>query len=199
MAILADRTTGYDEGLAVLQQAVAELNLLDPDLVFHIGDLVPGYIRDMEQWERDIERVKAVLEPLQAPFYPLPGNHDVITGTGNPDDRRGEELYKRHFGPLYYSVDYGHAHFICLDTEESLESEPRLTKGQLEWLADDLARTQAVHIFVLMHKPLWEYPDAGWDAVHAMLRRRPVRAVFGGHFHHYYKAQERDGIQYYVV
>ncbi|MGD2175153.1 MAG: metallophosphoesterase, partial [Candidatus Brocadiaceae bacterium] len=101
VAILADRTTGYEAGLDVLEQAVGELNLLEPELVFHIGDLIPGYTRDMEQWQRDIERVKAILSRLEAPLFPTAGNHDVITGTGNLDDHRGEELYKRHFGPLY--------------------------------------------------------------------------------------------------
>ncbi len=50
VAILGDRTTGVPAGLAVLRQAVDELNLLKPDLVIHIGDLVPGYVRDMDRW-----------------------------------------------------------------------------------------------------------------------------------------------------
>jgi hypothetical protein len=50
-----------------------------------------------------------------------------------------------------------------------------------------------------MHKPLWEYEGARWEQVHQMLRRHPVRAVFAGHFHHYYKCDMRDGIQYYVL
>jgi hypothetical protein len=198
-AILADRTTGFDSGLAVLERAVSELNVLQPDLVLHIGDLVPGYIRDMEAWERDILRVKDILNRLEVPFFPLAGNHDVITGTGDPEDRRGEELYQRHFGPLYYSLDYANAHFVLLYTEETLQSEPRLSQAQRDWLAQDLAESEARHVFVLMHKPLWEYPEARWDEVHELLARHPVRAVFGGHFHHYYRSQKRDGIRYYVL
>ncbi|MHC4479826.1 MAG: metallophosphoesterase [Planctomycetota bacterium] len=199
VAILADRTTGFESGLAVLERAVAEINLLKPDLVVHIGDLVPGYIRDMGQWEEDIRRVQAILGRLEVPFFPLPGNHDVITGTGSSDDRRGEELYARHFGPLYYSFDYRGAHFVCLYTEETLESRPSFSEAQLRWLRDDLARTTASQAFVFMHKPVWQYDGAAWEEVHQILRRHPVRAVFAGHFHHYYKSQRRDGIQYYVI
>jgi UDP-2,3-diacylglucosamine pyrophosphatase LpxH len=199
VAILADRTAGSDAGLAVLDRAVAEINLLKPDLVVHIGDLVPGYIRDMDRWEQDIARVKAILGRLEAPIFPVAGNHDVITGTDNPDDRRGEELYKRYFGPLYYSFDYRDTHFIVLYTEETLRSAPRLSQTQLDWLQKDLSASTTRQIFIFLHKPVWEYPDAGWDAVHEMLRQHPVRAVIAGHFHHYYKSVQRDGIQYYVL
>jgi len=199
VAILADRTGGPESGLAVLERTVEELNLLQPELVFHIGDLVPGYIRDMQQWERDIQKVKNILKPLEAPFYPLPGNHDVITGTGNTTDRRGEQLYKRQFGPLYYSLDYRNTHFVMLYTDEALQSQPRVSEKQLQWLRQDLQSTDARNVFLLMHKPLWEYEDVDWERIHRVLTQHPVRAVIAGHFHHYYKSIERDGIQYYVL
>jgi hypothetical protein len=199
IGMLCDRTTGDDSGLLVLEQAIAEMNLLRPDFVLHIGDLVPGYTRDMERWQADVERVEVILDQLDAPLFPVAGNHDVITGTGNPADRRGEALYTDHFGPLYYSFDCGDAHFVCLYTEETLESDPKISPEQKAWLREDLEATAARNVFVLMHKPLWEYEDSGWDEVHDLLARHPVRAVFAGHFHHYYKSVERDGIQYYVL
>ncbi len=199
VAILADRTTGYGSGLAVLDRAVTELNLLEPELVFHIGDMVPGYIRDMDRWERDVQKVKDILDRLEAPFFPTAGNHDVITGTGSPDDHRGEELYLRHFGPLYYSLDYRGAHFVVLYTDEALQSHPEISQEQIEWLRRDLADADADQVFVLLHKPVWEYPENNWDQVHRILRQHSVRAVIAGHFHHYYRSHKRDGIQYYVI
>ncbi|MFO8007739.1 MAG: metallophosphoesterase, partial [Candidatus Brocadiia bacterium] len=112
---------------------------------------------------------------------------------------RGEDLFREHFGPLYYSVDYRDAHFVVLYSEEALESRPRIGNKQFEWLRQDLESTDARHIFVIIHKPMWEYDDVGWERVHELLRRHPVRAVIGGHFHHYYKSDLRDGIQYYVI
>ena len=199
IAIIADRTTGVPSGLRVLQRTITELNLLKPDLVIHIGDFVEGYERDMVQWEQDIVQVRKILGGLPAPLFPLAGNHDVITGTGDLNDHRGEQLYKKYFGPLYYAFDYRGAHFICLYTDEALQSVPHFSDAQLQWLRDDLARTKARSIFVFLHKPVWEYPGAGWDAVHEMLKQHPVRCVIAGHLHNYYKSDLRDGIQYYVL
>ncbi len=199
VAIMADLTTGTEDGLDVLARAVDEINLLRPAFVLHIGDLLPGYIRDMGQWQRDADEVRAVLDGLDAPLYPVAGNHDVITGTDNPDDHRGEDLYRKNFGPLYYSFDYGGAHFVCLYTEETLRSRPRLSDRQLEWLRADLQAAGKRSTFVLMHKALWEYEGSRWDEAHELLKGRAVRAVFAGHFHHYSKSQERDGIQYYLL
>src|SRR5688572_33011722 len=41
--VFGDRTGGPAEGIKVLAQAVEDSNLLDPDLVMTVGDLVNGY------------------------------------------------------------------------------------------------------------------------------------------------------------
>src|SRR5688572_28160710 len=41
--VYGDRTSGQPAGIEVLAQAVADTNLLDPDLVMTVGDLVQGY------------------------------------------------------------------------------------------------------------------------------------------------------------
>ncbi|WP_145196642.1 hypothetical protein [Planctomycetes bacterium Poly30] len=43
--VYGDRTGGPASGVALLRQAVEETNLIDPDLVLTVGDLVQGYKR----------------------------------------------------------------------------------------------------------------------------------------------------------
>jgi hypothetical protein len=40
--VYGDRTSGVPAGLKILEQAVADTNLLAPDLVMTVGDLVPA-------------------------------------------------------------------------------------------------------------------------------------------------------------
>ena len=46
IAILPDRTTGRDWGLPYLDAAVEDLNIVRPDAVFNVGDMIQGYTTD---------------------------------------------------------------------------------------------------------------------------------------------------------
>ncbi|MFM7807601.1 MAG: metallophosphoesterase family protein, partial [Planctomycetota bacterium] len=87
IAILPDRTTGRDWGLPYLEAAVRDLNRVQPDAVFTIGDMVQGYTRDEAEWDRQAGVWKAITAKLDAPLYPVAGNHDVISGSRVPGDR----------------------------------------------------------------------------------------------------------------
>src|ERR1043165_8940981 len=56
--IYGDRTSGPPEGVKILEQAVADTNLLDPDLVMTVGDLVQGY-NDTTAWQKQAAEYKA--------------------------------------------------------------------------------------------------------------------------------------------
>src|SRR6476619_62066 len=74
--IFGDRTTGVPEGLKTLAQAVVDVNLLAPDLVMTVGDLVQGY-NDSKEWVEQAKAYKAVMAKLAMPWCPVPGNHDI--------------------------------------------------------------------------------------------------------------------------
>ena len=202
VAFLADRTGGWPEDIKHLKRAVYEINQLNPDFVIHIGDMVEGYTRNVDSWMQEYEEFQSVMKQLRVPWYPTVGNHEVISGSRDPNDRTFEELYKKHFAPLYYSFDYKNSHFICLYTDEAQQSRVTFSDKQLQWLENDLKNTDKTNIFVYMHKPVWEEhykPSGWWEKIHELLKEYPVRAVIGGHWHGYRKCLSKDGIQYYIL
>ena len=48
VAVLSDRTTGWPEGLPILDQAVAEVSAAQPDFIITVGDMINGYTRYRE-------------------------------------------------------------------------------------------------------------------------------------------------------
>ena len=53
--IYGDRTGGVPEGLSILEQAVTDTNLLDPDFVMTVGDLIQGY-NETPEWIEQMKR-----------------------------------------------------------------------------------------------------------------------------------------------
>ncbi len=202
VAILPDRTTGEDWGLPHLARAVADLNLLRPDAVFCVGDLVQGYTRDLEVWDREVDDFLTIVDGLDADFWPTAGNHDVISGERDASDRRFADRYRERFGPLHYAVRLDHGTIIVLFSDESLDGgDVVFSDEQLAWLERVLERTDPdTPIALLMHRPLWRYRDVRWfDRVHPLLVEHDVDAVIAGHFHALQRDDDRDGIEYHLL
>jgi hypothetical protein len=203
VAILGDLAPG-DAGARekYVRMAVAELNLLRPDAVLTVGNLVPGLTRNGARYVSETQHARALLDELKMPWFPCAGETDVVSGTRlAAGDRRMEGLYQRYVGPLYFSVDIGGAdgagggggggrgiHAIVLDSEEGVGAGNALSEAQLRWLEADLNRTfdsgRAQDVVVLLHRPLWREAGAGgnWQKVHELLvkfNQRPIAVVEG--------------------
>src|SRR5688572_13683132 len=74
--VFGDRTGGPAEGIKVLAQAVEDANLLDPDLVMTVGDLVNGY-NQTDPWMKQMEELQATMGKLKKQWFPVAGNDDV--------------------------------------------------------------------------------------------------------------------------
>jgi len=143
------------------------------------------------------ERYNAVVSQIGIPFYNVPGNHDE--DYDSPDDRYALDTFKRHFGPNYYSFDYGKIHFIVLDDVEYLGKNERgnphyqgkIGERQLQWLNNDLSFVPEDRLIVLtMHIPLYTtYGDGAAinvvdrDALFEVLKNREQVLALAGHMH----------------
>jgi len=202
--IFGDRTGGPRSGLKVLEDGVTMANRLGPAFVMTVGDLVEGYNKP-EEWLAQAKEYQEIMSGLAMPWYPVLGNHDVYA---RPHVAGGHlDLFKQHFGPLYYSFDYRWAHFICLFSDEKLSfSNPAENQNvgpeQMEWLRRDLQATDARQIFVFLHHPRWtsRYLGCNWDDVHKLLTDGGrVVAVISGHVHEIRDDGVRDGIRYHTL
>ena len=203
LAVLPDRTTGRDWGLPYLDAAVEDLNVVRPDAVFNVGDMVQGYTSDPARWQHEVDDYLARVGRLAASFYPTAGNHDVISGTRVGGDDTFARMYRTRFGPLWYSVDLDLATVLVLFSDEALDGRSmRIGDAQLAWLGTELerAKERGVAIVALMHRPLWRYAQVQWESrVQPLLERAGADAVIAGHFHSMQRDADVGGVQYHIV
>ena len=129
------------------QIAIRKLNLLQPEFVMSVGDLIEGS-EDREIINAEWDEFDSFVEALEMPFFYVPGNHDI----GN---QVMADIWEQRFGRSYYSFVYRDVLFVCLNTESP---ETRISTAQIAWLEDELAAHKDVRwTLVFMHKPLWAY------------------------------------------
>ncbi len=194
-AIVSDRTGGHRP--KVFARAVEQLNLLQPEFVLSVGDLIEGYSSDKAKVAAQWREFQGYVSRLQMPFFYVPGNHD-ITNLVMAD------IWKDKFGPAYYEFNYRGCLFVVLNSESlpfAPKGDARIGPGQMKWLERILGENKGVrHTFVFLHKPMWVLRDAetnGWPEVEKLLDGRKY-TVFAGHVHRYQKFT-RQGMSYYML
>lgn len=199
-AIVTDRTGGHRPG--IFPKAVEKLNLLQPEFVLSVGDLIQGGSEDPGQWALEWSEFEAKLDKLEMPFFFCPGNHDISNVPMSNE-------WKRKFGRTYYEFRYKDVLFVVLNSEDDRtrigEGRPyNFTETQAAWLREVLAQNCDVRwTFVFFHKPAWSYNNVeqenacGWTPIEAALQGRPY-TVFAGHRHNYAK-YVRHGRDYYML
>lgn len=188
-AIVTDRTGGVRPG--IFEDAVRKLNLLQPEFVMSVGDLIMGYTHDRAVLDRQWDEFESFVNSLQMPFFYVPGNHDVTNDVQ-------KKVWKERFGRDYYHFTYGNVLFLCLNSEDP---ERGIGDEQAAYVARVLEENRDVRwTLVFLHRPLWiDYPPpaadgsvtsgpaqalSGWERVEALLAGRP-HTVFAGHLHRY--------------
>lgn len=206
--VFGDRTAGPASGVSILAEAVRDTNLLHPDFVFTVGDLVEGY-NQTARWLAQAFEFKSIMNQLLCPWFPVAGNHDVYWRGPNRPQGEHEANYEMHFGPLWYAFEHKNCFFIALYSDEGNpqtgEKDFRkadaqvMSDEQFTWLQQTLQKAKgADHVFLFVHHPRWIGANYGkdWDRVHqALVEAGNVTAVFGGHIH-YMRSDPKDGIEY---
>ena len=186
-AIVTDRTGGRRPG--IFAKGIEKLNLLQPEFVMSVGDLIDGYTRDTVQLNSEWKEFQGFIKNLESPFFYVPGNHDI---TNEVMEQKWNEL----FGVSYYHFVYKDVLFLCLNSEDNLRGAGRGTidDEQYEYIKSTLEENEDVKwTLVFIHQPLWVQEDTKrWKDVEALLEKRNHN-VFAGHYHRYWKSQRNNG------
>ena len=124
-AVLNDNAGGARPG--VFSKAVEMVNWLHPEFVVCVGDLIEGYSEDEDETRAMWKEVDEYLEPLEMPFFFLPGNHDL-----NSDATI--KLWKERFGSErgYYHFRYKDVLFLMVNTEDPPKTVAKLMQDNPE-------------------------------------------------------------------
>jgi len=123
------------------------------------------------------------------PWYNVIGNHDINLDVKTR--KNINETFEAHYGPSYYSFDYGQVHFVVLDNIDwaaPTEKNNRyhyvgnFGKEQLEFLEKDLSMIPESQMVVLMmHVPIMGIKDKG--DLFKLIEKRPYCVSISGHTH----------------
>lgn len=149
--IVCDGRLAYDQvdTAAALTKAVDHINRMLPqigpvDLAIVTGDLTDFGTAD------EYDRFRAIMEPLEIPYFAVPGNHDdrEIMRAG---------FAKYHWmpseGPIQFSVELSDFAVIGLDTRVPSAPHGNLTQASLDFLKEQLTRLGSKPVLVGLHHP----------------------------------------------
>jgi len=225
-AIIGDLNSGERAG--VLEVAVEQINLLRPEFILSIGDLVEGGSEDTVQLKKEYDHFDERIEKANAPFFHLGGNHDLT----NPVMRT---YWEHRYGKRYYHFIYQNVLFLMMDSEDYSEERmweiykarkhalALLDSGKTE-LAEqteyfkmpergtgEISDEQSAYFekviadhpevrwtFVLMHKPVWLREEKGNLSRVENALGARNYTVINGHLHKY-SYTERNHRDYIMV
>jgi 3',5'-cyclic AMP phosphodiesterase CpdA len=169
-----------------LRRCVAHIAALTPrpDAIVVTGDLVDRGAAE------EYEHLLALLRPLPAPVYVIPGNHDDRAALRAAFPSCANLCESADF--LQYVASVGPLRLIALDTIVPADGGGRLCRARLDWLDEALRRCTGSPVVILMHHPPFATGIGYMDAVGLatdyplepiLERHRNVERILSGHVH----------------
>ncbi len=211
--VVSDRTGGHRA--EIFSRAVKQLNLMQPEFVISVGDLVEGYAdekkeKDKERLAEEWREFDGYVRQLQMPFFYVPGNHDL----SNVFEHK---VWKERYGRTYYHFVYRDVLFLALSSEDEIPAagDAKDDKKQTPKVGSYISQKQRDYVkktlqdypnvrwtMVFIHKPLWALPEiekSGWlDVEKSLAEGGRKYSVFAGHVHRFQKFI-RNGMNYYQL
>lgn len=212
-AIVSDLNGGERDG--IFEVAIEQINLLQPEFILSVGDLVNGETEEVVELEEQYNSFDQRAAKAKAPVFHVGGNHD-LTSTGMRD------FWEKRYGRRYYHFVYQNVLFLVLDTEDYTEAfRERIHQARSEAIAildgdhpEEYPKTEYFnmperktgkieeeqnayfekviaeypnvrHTFVFMHKPVWQREGEGNLSRIESALGDKDFTVINGHFHSY--------------
>ena len=177
-AVIGDRAGGADRR-GIFERAMDQLNLLQPEFVINVGDLIEGYSKDKAKLTAEWDEIDGMLSKLQMPFFRTVGNHDLGNETM-------EQVWRERHGPTYYHFVYRDVLFLVLNSEDPPRAAPEDIEEKIELynrlqvedpakakeMLDEFMATVASYLgkpanfsdeqVAYVEKTLAQYPDVRW-------------------------------------
>lgn len=224
--IVTDLTGGEREGIFAI--AIEQLNLLRPELIVTVGDLVEGSSSSPDSINMEYDSFDARARKGIAPLFHVGGNHDLT-------DPVMRKVWTDRYGAHYYYFIYKNVLFLMLDTEDHTDArrkeihearmaaikvldgpEPEKARDmeyfkmpervtgtigaeQTAYFKDVIARHPEVSWTMLfMHKPIWKTTGEGSLEGIETAMAERPYTVFNGHFHSY-SHTSKNGKDYIIL
>jgi len=222
-ALFSDLTGG--ERPHVFEVAMAQLNLLRPEFIIDVGDLVEGETQDRDELARQWGSFDERAARARAPVFYVGGNHDLAGEVM-------QAVWDERYGRRYYHFVYRKVLFLVLDTEDhgpartqeirrlreealarvreegwgALADTPyhaipeyaagNVSPAQSEYFRAVIAENPEVRwTFLLMHKAPWRRADHAPFFAIEDALTGRSYTVFHGH-EHAYQYEQRHGMDY---
>lgn len=218
--IVTDLNGGERAG--IFEVAVEQLNLLRPELIVTVGDLVDGTSSNPDSIAMEYDSFDARARKATAPLFHVGGNHDLT-------DPVMRQVWKDRYGAHFYHFIYRNVLFLVLDTEDHTDARrqeiheartaaikvldgPEPDKAsEMEYfkmperVTGNIGEEQATYFkdiiskhpevswtFLFMHKPVWKREGKGSLDEIESSLQGRPYTLFNGHFHSYSHTAKND-------